>query len=109
MTEQKKTNASPDSLTEAGKDAKVELTEQQLDNTSGGVLIALLKSGDALKVPGAANTTINPGQAAARSYHPGGVNVLLADGSVRFVRNTIDAATWRALGTRAGGEVFGNY
>lgn len=55
------------------------------------------------------NASHNPGQAAARSYHPGGVNVLLADGSVRFVRNTIDAATWRALGTRAGGEVFGNY
>jgi prepilin-type processing-associated H-X9-DG protein len=41
----------------------------------------------------------------SRSYHTGGVNVLLMDGSVRFVRDTIPQATWRALATRAGGEV----
>jgi prepilin-type N-terminal cleavage/methylation domain-containing protein/prepilin-type processing-associated H-X9-DG protein len=41
----------------------------------------------------------------SRSYHPGGVNALMMDGSVRFVKNTINQATWRALGTRAGGEV----
>ena len=41
----------------------------------------------------------------ARSYHPGGVNALLGDGSVRFVKNSIAGATWRALGTVAGGEV----
>ena len=35
----------------------------------------------------------------------GGVNVLLMDGSVRFVANAIDGTTWRALGTRDGGEV----
>jgi prepilin-type N-terminal cleavage/methylation domain-containing protein/prepilin-type processing-associated H-X9-DG protein len=40
----------------------------------------------------------------ARSYHPGGVNVGFADGSVRFFPNTVDPATWRALGTRSGGE-----
>jgi prepilin-type processing-associated H-X9-DG protein len=44
----------------------------------------------------------------ARSYHTGGVNVLLMDGSVRFVRDTIPLATWRGLGTRAGGEVVGD-
>jgi prepilin-type processing-associated H-X9-DG protein len=55
------------------------------------------------------NGSHNPGQAAARSYHSGGVNVLLGDGSVRFVRNGIDAGTWRALATRAGGEVVGDY
>ncbi len=44
--------------------------------------------------------------AAARSQHTGGVNAALADGSVRFVSNGIDQFTWRALGTRAGGEVF---
>jgi prepilin-type N-terminal cleavage/methylation domain-containing protein/prepilin-type processing-associated H-X9-DG protein len=43
----------------------------------------------------------------ARSYHPGGVNVLLGDGSVRFVKDTVSGATWRALGTIAGGEVVG--
>jgi prepilin-type N-terminal cleavage/methylation domain-containing protein/prepilin-type processing-associated H-X9-DG protein len=44
----------------------------------------------------------------SRSYHTGGVNVLLMDGSVRFVRDTIRPETWRALGTPAGGEVIGN-
>jgi hypothetical protein len=34
------------------------------------------------------------------------VNVLLADGSVRFVKNSISMQTWMALGTKAGGEVL---
>jgi prepilin-type N-terminal cleavage/methylation domain-containing protein/prepilin-type processing-associated H-X9-DG protein len=46
---------------------------------------------------------------AARSKHAGGgVNVLLGDGSVRFVRNSIPIMTWRAMGTMNGGEVFSN-
>jgi prepilin-type N-terminal cleavage/methylation domain-containing protein/prepilin-type processing-associated H-X9-DG protein len=40
----------------------------------------------------------------ARSYHQGGVNVVFADGSGRFVANSISPQTWTALGTRAGGE-----
>jgi len=42
----------------------------------------------------------------SRSYHPGGVNALLADGSVRFVKETIEGRIWRALGSVAGGEVI---
>ena len=42
----------------------------------------------------------------ARSYHPGGVNALFADGSVHFVKSTINGVTWRALGTVQGGEVL---
>ena len=51
-----------------------------------------------------------PGKIAttANSNHPGGVNMMLCDGSVRFVRNTIAQATWQAMGTRAGGEVIPN-
>jgi prepilin-type N-terminal cleavage/methylation domain-containing protein/prepilin-type processing-associated H-X9-DG protein len=45
----------------------------------------------------------------SRSFHPAGVNVLLMDGSVRLVSNQIPLPTWQALGTRAGGEVFGDY
>jgi prepilin-type N-terminal cleavage/methylation domain-containing protein/prepilin-type processing-associated H-X9-DG protein len=41
----------------------------------------------------------------ANSNHPGGVNILMADGSVRFAKDSINQATWWALGTRAGGEV----
>jgi prepilin-type N-terminal cleavage/methylation domain-containing protein/prepilin-type processing-associated H-X9-DG protein len=39
------------------------------------------------------------------SLHPGGVNVLFGDGAVRFVKSTVSLNTWRALGTRNGGEV----
>jgi prepilin-type N-terminal cleavage/methylation domain-containing protein/prepilin-type processing-associated H-X9-DG protein len=46
------------------------------------------------------------GHLAARSHHPGGVNLVLADGSVRFVKNSIDPAAWRSLGTRQGGEII---
>jgi len=39
------------------------------------------------------------------SAHPGGVNVLAGDGSVRFVKNSVSVPAWRAFGSRAGGEV----
>jgi prepilin-type N-terminal cleavage/methylation domain-containing protein/prepilin-type processing-associated H-X9-DG protein len=42
----------------------------------------------------------------ANSAHPGGVNMLLVDGSVRFIKDTTDIRTYRALGTRAGGEII---
>jgi prepilin-type N-terminal cleavage/methylation domain-containing protein/prepilin-type processing-associated H-X9-DG protein len=42
----------------------------------------------------------------AMSYHPGGVNTLLADGSVRFIKNSIAMNIWWGLGTRNGGEVI---
>jgi prepilin-type N-terminal cleavage/methylation domain-containing protein/prepilin-type processing-associated H-X9-DG protein len=44
--------------------------------------------------------------ATANSNHPGGVNTLMGDGSVRFVKDTINQATWWALGTRGNGEVI---
>ena len=41
-----------------------------------------------------------------RSLHPGGVNFLRADGSVRMYSETIDEEVYRAMATVAGGEVF---
>jgi len=43
-----------------------------------------------------------------RSYHSGGVNVCMADGSVRFIKDSINLQTWYALGTRGNGEVIGS-
>jgi prepilin-type processing-associated H-X9-DG protein len=46
-----------------------------------------------------------PGMATARSWHLGGVNVLMGDGSVRFTLEGIQLSVWRGLGTRNGGEL----
>jgi prepilin-type N-terminal cleavage/methylation domain-containing protein/prepilin-type processing-associated H-X9-DG protein len=42
---------------------------------------------------------------AASSRHPGGVNALFADGSVHYIKSTVNPVTWRALGSVQGGEV----
>ncbi len=46
---------------------------------------------------------------AASSRHPTIVNVLLADGSVRQIGNSVDLRTWWGLGTRAQGETLGEF
>jgi prepilin-type N-terminal cleavage/methylation domain-containing protein len=51
-------------------------------------------------------TTANPSMYGARSRHPGGLNVSSADGSVKFLKNSINLATWQALSTTQGGEVL---
>jgi prepilin-type N-terminal cleavage/methylation domain-containing protein/prepilin-type processing-associated H-X9-DG protein len=61
------------------------------------------------------DTTPGPGMftavafRAARSRHPGGVNLLMGDGSVHFVSNGIDLTTWRALATRQGSEYVSDF
>jgi prepilin-type processing-associated H-X9-DG protein len=50
---------------------------------------------------GATDSFIGPG-----SFHPGGANLLLMDGSVRFVKDGVALNVWNALGSRAGGEVI---
>jgi len=45
----------------------------------------------------------------ARSFHPGGVNTGMADGSVRFVSNTVERTTWNNLGSAADGTVLGEF
>ena len=42
----------------------------------------------------------------ADSYHSGGVNTLLTDGSVRFIKDTINRRLWWSLGTKSSGEVI---
>jgi prepilin-type processing-associated H-X9-DG protein len=51
-------------------------------------------------------TFVGPtGSAPPTSNHPGGVNIAFADGSVRFIKDSVGLQTWWALGTRSGGEV----
>ena len=54
---------------------------------------------------GGSNDVDGPILVTATSRHPGGVNALLGDGSVRFVKQGINQALWQALGTVAGGEI----
>ncbi len=49
------------------------------------------------------------GRFKAASLHDGGVHVLMGDGGVRFIGNSIALATWRGLSTRAGREVLGEF
>jgi prepilin-type N-terminal cleavage/methylation domain-containing protein/prepilin-type processing-associated H-X9-DG protein len=48
----------------------------------------------------------NPGVFGLSSYHPGGANVLMCDGSVRFLKNSVNMVTMWSLGSRAQGEVI---
>jgi len=57
-------------------------------------------------------TVYNPGgwsfvvaHTAASSFHTGGVNACMGDGSVRFYSDSTDFATWQAIGTKQGGEI----
>lgn len=59
--------------------------------------------------PDCNNQFQNHALTAARSMHEGGVHAALCDGSVRFVGENIDLNLWRALATRSGGEVVGEF
>ncbi|AGA31256.1 DUF1559 domain-containing protein [Singulisphaera acidiphila] len=52
------------------------------------------------------STTTCPNMFAARSRHPGGVNVAMGDGTVKFIKNTVSLMTWRGLGSTQGGEII---
>jgi prepilin-type N-terminal cleavage/methylation domain-containing protein/prepilin-type processing-associated H-X9-DG protein len=74
-------------------------------DTTGAVFAACFATAfyppDWIPVPACQNL----GQFGFRSLHPGGANFAMADGSVKFIKNSIDLGTYRALGTRALGEV----
>jgi prepilin-type processing-associated H-X9-DG protein len=61
------------------------------------------------KAPCGGCTDMNRNNVGARSMHPGGVNVTMADGSTRFVGEAVDPAAWKSLSTRDGGEVVGEF
>ena len=53
------------------------------------------------------STNYSQAHIAASSYHPGGVVLVFADASTRFVNDSVDLAVWQAVGSRAGGETLG--
>ena len=69
-----------------------------------GIIAPMLNTPNS-QYPDCQNTNDN-GNLSMRSRHPGGINVLMGDGSVKFIKNTINPITWYALGTKAGGEVI---
>ncbi|MFO0958830.1 MAG: DUF1559 domain-containing protein [Isosphaeraceae bacterium] len=52
------------------------------------------------------NANFNQVHGAARSYHSGGANACFADGSVKFIKDSVSLPVWRALGSRGGREVI---
>jgi prepilin-type N-terminal cleavage/methylation domain-containing protein/prepilin-type processing-associated H-X9-DG protein len=59
-------------------------------------------------MPCAGPTSALPEQIGARSRHPGGVNVTMCDGAVRFMSDNVNMDTWRYLSTGAGREPANN-
>jgi hypothetical protein len=80
-------------------------TQVLVSNGTAMVDVDQLSSND-----GSSATRISFDAVTSRSYHSGVVCSLFCDGSVKTIANSIDPLTWRALGTRNGGEVLsGNY
>lgn len=61
------------------------------------------------KLPDCHNGFHNFALTSARSAHVGGVQIALVDGSCRFTSENIDLNIWRALGSRSGGEILGEF
>jgi prepilin-type processing-associated H-X9-DG protein len=78
--------------------------DEVTDGTSNTLLVVEAKNPVPWTKPD--DIPVNALTAAVGSKHPGGFNVLMADGSVRFVRMSINPAILQALATRNGGEVI---
>ncbi|QDT54544.1 Type II secretion system protein G precursor [Caulifigura coniformis] len=89
--------------TTAGPNAKVPLS-YAIDQCALNVSVDFTSQQEATSTTAATYAII-----ASRSWHTGVVNSALVDGSVRTINENIDLALWRALGTRAGGEVTGEF
>jgi prepilin-type N-terminal cleavage/methylation domain-containing protein/prepilin-type processing-associated H-X9-DG protein len=75
------------------------------NSSAADVVNWALQTGDVLMPVNTAGQQYNT----ARSRHPGGVNVSLCDGSIRFITNSVSLTVWQTLGTMDGGEVVPNY
>jgi prepilin-type N-terminal cleavage/methylation domain-containing protein/prepilin-type processing-associated H-X9-DG protein len=83
------------------------LTHTTPNSTTQDVLLSCedrMPAGNLDRLNCTQNQTTGETWAAARSRHTGGVNAAFADGSVRFIPDGINPQTWKALGTKAGGE-----
>jgi prepilin-type N-terminal cleavage/methylation domain-containing protein/prepilin-type processing-associated H-X9-DG protein len=100
---------SPGAYFVGGAHGEYAFTARETPNTPIPDQIYRCKLDDHPLAPCISHTNADPSYNFARSYHTGGVMVLMADGSVRFVSNNIDLLTWRHLATRAGHEVIGEF
>jgi prepilin-type N-terminal cleavage/methylation domain-containing protein len=84
----------------------VQYTHDYLPNTVAQKDLTERCVDDPTKTPctGTANTAASLYQLTARSYHTGGVNLLVLDGSVRFVIDGVNVTAWQAAASPAGGE-----
>ncbi|AMV19442.1 DUF1559 domain-containing protein [Planctomyces sp. SH-PL14] len=76
------------------------------DRLNAGFCVA---ANSAIQLPCAGTDTNNPTMFSARSRHVGGVNVVLGDGSVRFVSDAVNLQTWRDLSTMFDGRALGEF
>ncbi|NLY01574.1 MAG: DUF1559 domain-containing protein [Rhodopirellula sp.] len=90
-----------------GAHGEVTYTALEAPNTKVPDQNYLCKSTTTPQAPCTTNQTVRYNF--ARSFHPGGVNMSLGDGSVRFLSETINLATYHALATRAGGDTIGEF
>ena len=91
-----------------GTGTAVTLGGNQVPNVTGTFDVDYVSNAESSTLWTSASTVPTFAAVTSRSYHPGCVNALLMDGSVRTVSSNISSTTWHALGTRAGGEVLGN-
>ena len=85
------------------------ITTQDTPNSSSNDKLIICVNDAAQNLPCQTESTWNSTTAASRSMHPGGVNILLADGAVRFVDNNVGTVLWQNLGNRKDGQVVGDY
>jgi prepilin-type processing-associated H-X9-DG protein len=79
----------------------------QPDVTLGNMLVPPNpKTPDCNNATGSGNALNTPGVYGLSSRHPGGANVLMLDGSVRFLKDSTNLQTIWALGSRAAGEII---